>query len=103
MRYLTAMCVAGVLLFLAFWVGARIAAMVSQPNRLPDDFTVGQKMDLCGYQVDIRHRAAGYDLDVWSGPRCDSLSKLDECVLECLSEAGTVEIATACYSDCVAR
>jgi hypothetical protein len=101
MRYLMAMCVAGVLLFLAFWVGARIAVMVSQPNRMADDFTVGQKMDLCGYQVDIRHAAAGYDLDAWTGSRCESLSELDRCILACLSAAGTIEIATACYSDCV--
>lgn len=103
MRYLAALSIAGLMLFLAFWVGAKIATSVSQPNRLNDDFTVGQRMDLCGYQVDIRHRGAGYDLDVWTGSRCESLSELDRCVLECLSRAGTIEIGAGCYADCVAH
>jgi len=101
MRYLAAMCIAIFLLFLAFWGGARIMEMVRQPNRLDDDFTVGQRMDLCGYSVDIRNRQAGYDFDLWRGERCDSLSELDECLLRCLSQAGTVKIAGECYPDCV--
>ena len=101
MRYLAALCVAAGLLFLVFWLGSRIAVIVSQPDRQYNDFTVGRKMDLCGHAVDMRHAAAGYDLDEWKGERCRSLSRLDHCVLECLSAAGTVKIATACYSDCV--
>ena len=102
MRYLAAMCIAFVLLFLAYWGGEKILEMVRQPNRLDDDFTVGQKMDLCGYSVDIRYRQAGYDLEQWSGERCEDLSELDECLLRCLSRAGTVKIASECYPDCVA-
>ena len=101
MRYLTALLIAFALLFLAFWGGSQIAIMVEQPQRRYNDFTVGRKMDLCGYAVDMRHAAGGYDLEKWKGSRCESLSVLDRCVLECLSVAGTVEIGTACFSDCV--
>jgi hypothetical protein len=101
MRYLVALTIAAALIFAAFWVGARISILVTQPHREHNDFTVGRKMDLCGYQVDMRHEMAGYDLKKWRGSRCDNLSSLDHCVLECLSQAGTVEIAKACYPDCV--
>ena len=101
MRYIIALTIAASLLFLAFWAGSRISILVTQPDREHNDFTVGRKMDLCGYQVDMRHEMAGYDLRQWRGSRCDSLSELDHCVLQCLSEAGTVEIAVACYPECV--
>ena len=101
MRYLTALLIAFALLFLFFWGGSQIAIMVEQPQRRYNDFTVGRKMDLCGYAVDMRHGAGGYDLYQWEGERCDGLSDLDECILSCLSEAGTVEIGTACFSTCL--
>lgn len=101
MRYLMALSIAGVLLFVAFWVGARIAIIVDQPDPEYNDFTIGQKMDLCGYAVDMRHAEGGYDLNQWKESRCQSLSELDHCVLKCLSRAGTVEIGAACFTDCV--
>ena len=101
MRYLTALLIAFALLFLAFWGGSQIAIMVEQPQRRYNDFTVGRKMDLCGYAVDMRHEAAGYALEDWKGSRCESLSDLEHCVLSCLAGAGTVEIGAACFSDCV--
>ncbi len=103
MRYLVSAAVAFALLFLAFWIGSQIALMVDQPDRQLNDFTVGRKMDLCGYAVDMRHGAGGYDLNEWKGGRCDTLSDLDRCVLSCLSQAGTVEIGQACFSDCLAE
>ena len=85
------------------WTGSWIASIVRQPHRQNNDFTVGRKMDLCGYAVDMRHSASGYDLDRWKGRRCESLSELDHCILECLSAAGTIEIGAACFTDCVAQ
>lgn len=103
MRLIAAFFAASLLVFVIFWVGSRIAAMVEQPHREHNDFTVGEKMSLCGRIVDTRHQVSGYDFDEWQGSRCDSLSKLDECLLECLSRAGTLEIGAACYSDCVQK
>jgi hypothetical protein len=100
MRYFASSLIALVLLFLAFWGGSRIALMVNPPHREYNDYTVGRKMDLCGYAVDSRHVAGGYDLGQWRDRRCESLSDLDRCMLGCLSVAGTVEIGAACYSDC---
>lgn len=103
MRYLIASSLAIVLVFTLLWVGSWIATTVSQPHRQYNDFTVGRRMELCGYKVDMRHSAGGYDLDEWKGKRCETLSELDRCVLACLSGAGTVEIGAACFSDCVAQ
>ena len=103
MRFLGAMLVAVAVVFLVFWVGARLANVVSGPHVEQNDFTVGRKMMLCGRVVDMRHELSDYDFDQWQGDRCDSLSRLDECLLDCLSSAGTLEIGEACYSDCVMR
>jgi hypothetical protein len=103
MRLIAAFVAASLLVFVIFWVGSRIAVMVEQPHREHNDFTVGEKMSLCGRVVDTRHKVSGYDFDEWQGSRCESLSKLDECLLECLSRAGTLEIGAACYSDCVQK
>jgi hypothetical protein len=101
MRYLIALLFAVMLSFLMLWVGSWISTTVSPPHRDYNDFTVGRKMDLCGYQVDMRHAGGGYDLERWQGAHCDFLSDLDHCILKCLSAAGTVEIGAACFSDCV--
>ena len=101
MRYLAAGLLAVVLIFLVFWVGAKVAVMVDPPHRDYNDYTVGRRMDLCGYAVDVRHVGGGYDLNRWRRRDCESLSNLDRCILQCLSEAGTVTIGAACYSDCV--
>jgi len=103
MRYLIALSISVVLIFLFFWVGAKIAVMVDPPHRDYNDYTVGRKMDLCGYAVDMRHAGGGYDLEHWRRQDCDTLSDLDRCILQCLSEAGTVKIGAACYSDCLGR
>jgi len=103
MRYFMALLTATGLVFAALWIGSWIAVTVGQPHRQYNDFTVGRKMDLCGYKVDMRHAGGGYDLEQWKGGRCDSLSELDHCVLRCLSSAGTIEIGAACFSDCVAE
>lgn len=103
MRLLGAFCVASLLAFLFFWVGSRIAVIVDQPERQHNDFTVGRKMNLCGRVIDTRHQLSGYDFDEWMGRRCEELSKLDECLLECLSNAGTIEIGAACYSRCIEK
>lgn len=101
LRYLAAASVAVVIVFALFWLGSWIATIVTQPHRQQNDFTVGRRMDLCGYSVDMRHGAGGYDLDQWKGKRCQSLSELDHCILSCLSRAGTIEIGSACFSDCI--
>jgi len=101
MRYLIALLIACASTFVLFWVGARVATMVSGPERGANDFTVGQQRLICGYQIDTRYALAGYDLDAWDESRCAFLGKLDRCVLGCLEQAGTVEIASACYEDCV--
>jgi len=101
MRHLIALLVASVLAFGLFWVGARIAVMVSGGEGRSNDFTAGQHLLLCGHSVDSRHAMAGYDLRQWEGDRCKSLSDLDRCLLRCLERAGTVEIAKACYPECV--
>ena len=103
MRHLVALGVAAVLLFLALWLGAWINRLVTQPHREQNDFTVGRKQDLCGFQVDVRHEASGYDFDEWQGSRCERLSELDRCLLSCLADAGTVAIGARCFDDCVAR
>ena len=70
--------------------------VVSGPHTELNEFTVGQKM----MRSRGRHapRASDYDFDVWQGSRCNNLSALDECILDCLSRAGTVSIGEACYS-----
>ena len=103
MRLIAAFCFASLLAFTAFWVASRVAMTVEQPHREHNDFTVGEKMSLCGRIVDTRHMVSGYDFDEWQGQRCESLSKLDECLLDCLSQAGTIDIGAACYSGCVAE
>lgn len=103
MRILGAFVTACLLAFLVLWLGARVNILVSQPDRDHNDFTVGRKMDLCGYAVDYRHEASGYVLDDWQGERCEDLSELDVCLLECLSQAGTVAIGEACYDRCIER
>jgi hypothetical protein len=101
MRYLAALSIAIGIAFFLFWAGARIAQIVSGPERVANEFTVGQRFDLCGYQVDSRFAIAGYALDDWQADRCKDMSDLDHCVLGCLQGAGTVEIAASCYEDCV--
>lgn len=101
MRYVMALLLAASLVFGAFWIGSWISTLVGGPHRDFNEFTVGRRMDLCGYAVDMRHAGGGYDLKQWTGVRCDALSELDRCMLECLSAAGTIEIGAACFSDCV--
>lgn len=101
MRYLAALALACGLTALLLWVGARIAIVVSGPERVANDYTVGQRFDLCGHSVDSRYAMAGYDLETWTDERCRNLSDLDECVLACLEQAGTIEIARDCYPQCV--
>ncbi len=103
MRHLAALLFACVLTFLLFWAGARIAQIVSGPERIANDYTVGQTFDLCGYRVDSRYAMAGYELEDWQGDRCRRMSELDHCVLGCLERAGTVEIAAGCYEECVRK
>ena len=103
MRYLSALLLACGLTFLLLWGGARIAILVSGPERVANDYTVGQKFDLCGYAVDSRFAMAGYELEDWQDERCKSMSALDHCVLGCLERAGTVEIAAGCYEECVRK
>lgn len=101
MRYLVSLVVAVALVFVAFWIGSKIAIMVSQGNDENFDFVRGTTSNLCGYEVDHRHSLAGYDLDEWRGERCERLSALDRCLLECLSNAEVVEVAKGCFSQCV--
>jgi hypothetical protein len=103
MRFLGSMLAAVAVVFMVFWVGAKLANVVASPHTEQNDFTVGRKMMLCGRVVDTRHEMSGYDFDEWQGDRCGALSELDECLLDCLSRAGTLEIGEACYSDCVMR
>ncbi len=103
MRLIGAFCFALFLVFVVLWLGSRVAHMVEQPHREHNDFTIGEKMFLCGYVVDTRHKVSGYDFDEWQGHRCKSLSKLDKCLLECLAGAGTLEIGASCYSSCVSK
>lgn len=100
-RFFPALLLALVVAFLVFWIGAKLANVVSGSHSELNEFTVGQKMMLCGRVVDARHELSDYDFDLWQGRRCDNLSALDECILDCLSEAGTVSIGEACYSGCV--
>lgn len=102
MRFFVALIGAIVMAFLVFWVGAKLAGVVTSPHTLPNDFTVGRKMMLCGRIVDTRHEISGYDLEKWlDRSTCDELSRLEVCLLDCLSRAGTIEMGRACYSDCV--
>jgi hypothetical protein len=101
MRYLAALLIAASLILLVFWGSAKIVKLVDPPHRDYNDYTVGRKMNLCGYRVDYRHIGGGYDLNRWRDGRCESLSRLDHCILECLSDAGTVNIGAACFNDCV--
>ena len=102
-RFFPALLLAIVAAFLVFWVGAKLANVVSGPHTELNEFTRGRKMMLCGRVVDTRHELSDYDFDAWQGSRCDHLSELDECLLDCLSEAGTVSMGEACYSDCVLK
>ena len=88
--------------FLVFWIGAWLAGTVSGHVE-HNDFTVGEKMMLCNRVVDTRHEMSGYDYDVWKGGRCNNLSGLEECMLDCLARAGTLRIGEACYADCVKK
>jgi hypothetical protein len=103
LRYLASLVLACALTAFLLWAGAKIASIVSSPESGNNDFTVGQRMYLCGYQVDSRYAVAGYDLEEWKGDRCRNLSTLDRCILGCLEKAGTVETASACYANCVER
>lgn len=103
MRYLLALFIAAVLLVASLWVGSWIATSVSQGTRIDEEFLRGETVNLCGYEVDSRYSLAGYDLDEYRGPRCDSLSALDHCILACLSTAETIETAQGCYDRCVKR
>lgn len=103
-RFLPALLIAFVVAFLVFWIGAKLANIVSGGGADElNEFTVGQKMMLCGRVVDARHELSDYDFDLYQGSRCDNLSALDECILDCLSQAGTVSIGKACYEGCVLR
>jgi hypothetical protein len=102
-RFLGAFAAAIVVAFFVFWIGAWLAGTISTPHTEHNDFTVGQKMMLCGRVVDTRHQISGYDYDLWQGGRCNDLSELDECLLDCLSRAGTIPMGEACYADCVQR
>jgi len=101
MRFIGAFVAAIGAAFMIFWVGAKLAGSVAAPHTEHNDFTVGRKMMLCNRVVDTRHEQSGYDYDEWKGDRCKNLSRLDECLLDCLSRAGTLEIGEACFSDCV--
>ena len=100
-RFFVAFGFAIIAAFLVFWIGARLANLVSGVNVEVNEFTVGRKMMLCGRVVDARHEISDYDFDTWRGDSCDNLSELDECILDCLSGAGTVAIGAACYERCV--
>lgn len=100
MRFVVAFVLACALTAVLVVGGARIAVLVSGPEPRPNDFTVGQRRDLCGYEVDARYAIAGYRLDVWQGARCHALSDHDHCVLACLRDAGTVSIAARCSKRC---
>ena len=102
-RFLPALAFAFVAAFLVFWIGAKLANLVSGPHTELNDFTVGRKMMLCGRVVDARHELSDYDFDAWQGDRCKNLSELDECLLDCLSDAGTVAMGEGCYERCVMR
>ena len=100
-RFIVAFGFAIVAAFLVFWIGAYLANVVSGSDVELNDFTIGRKMMLCNRVVDARHELSDYDFDIWQGSRCDNLSRLDECLLDCLSDAGTVAIGEACYANCV--
>lgn len=102
-RFLPAFFLAIIVAFLVFWIGARLANVVSGPHTDLNEFTVGRKMMLCNRVVDTRHELSDYDFDAWQGDRCNNLSELDECLLDCLSKAGTVAIGEACYERCLIR
>ena len=100
-RFFPAFFLALLATFAVFWIGARLANVVSGPHTELNDFTVGRKMMLCGRVIDARHEMSDYDFDAWQGDRCENLSALDECLLDCLSEAGTLAIGEACFERCV--
>ncbi len=103
MRFLIALAFAVVVTFFVFWIGAWLAGTVETPYHELNDFTVGEKMMLCNRVVDTRHQVSGYDYDIWDGNRCEHLSNLEECILDCLSRAGTIPIGAACYKHCVKK
>ena len=100
MRFVVAFAAATVMTFIIFWVGANLADLVSGSHAEQNDFTVGRKLMLCGRVIDTRHELSGYDLERWRTGDCEQLSRLEECLLDCLSAAGTLTIGEACYSDC---
>lgn len=102
MRFAIAFVGAVVMAFLVFWIGAKLAGVIASPHDLPNEFTVGRKMMLCGRVIDTRHEISGYDLERWlDRSTCKDLSRLEVCLLDCLAQAGTVGMGDACYSDCV--
>lgn len=103
LRYAVAAAFAVGVVFVLFWIGSWLAGVIEQPHRVQNDYTAGVERDLCGYAVDLRHEISGYDFDQWQGERCDDLSDLDRCILECLADAGTIEIGADCYPDCLAK
>ena len=102
-RTFVAFLVAIVVAFFVFWVGAWLAGTIITPHDELNEFTRGHKMMLCGHVVDTRHQISGYDYDLYQGIRCENLSRLDACLLECLADAGTIPIGAACYPKCVDR
>ena len=102
-RFLAPLALAVVVAFFVFWVGAWLAGTISTPHTELNAFTRGELMMLCGRVVDRRHEISGYDYDLWQGDRCEALSRLDECLLDCLADAGTIPIGAACYSRCVEK
>ena len=54
-RFFPALLLALVVAFVVFWIGAKLANVVSGPHTELNEFTVGQKMMLCGRVVDTRH------------------------------------------------
>ena len=103
MRYFASLVLSLGFLVFVLWVSSQIAISVSQGSSESADYLRGRKIDRCGYQVDARFGLAGYDLDEWEGSRCEDLSELDRCVLECLSQSGAIEIAQGCFTRCVAE
>ncbi len=101
-RFVIAFLTAIGVTFIVMWVGAWLAGTISGHVE-HNDFTVGEKMMLCNRVVDTRHELSGYDYDVWKGNRCNNLSDLEECMLDCLARAGTLRMGESCYPDCVKK
>ena len=65
MRFLAALGGAVVIAFLLFWIGAQLAGLVQTPHELPNDYTVGRKMMLCGRVIDTRHETLDFISRPW--------------------------------------